>query len=304
MVHCPRRFPPPHQTPFPVPHLSLPQPLLGVFMPLQAFWQSDIVGKLITLLLIGVSLYIGGVIVSKWMSLRGYKSYNRLFLRAFEGHPHPSYLFLDPRGLVSGSPIGSVYIDGMRELVDLLHRHGVADTSLRSWQEGQTLPILTPSEIEAVRSACERSLAKQQLVLEANMSRISTAISAAPSLGLLGTVWGVMGAFMSMSSGGATMISAVAPGISGALLTTVAGLIVAIPSTIFYNILAGIIRRHVVALENFEDEFMTDVIRLHSQPDGPLPLSMPQAAVQVMAVPGPVPAPAPTTPAVPQAPLV
>ena len=99
------------------------------------------------------------------------------------------------------------------------------------------------------------------------------------------------------------MISAVAPGISGALLTTVAGLVVAIPSTIFYNILAGVIRRHVVALENFEEEFMTGVIRLHALPDGPLSVPVPQAAVQIVPVPTPAAAPAAPVPA-PAAPLV
>ena len=74
------------------------------------------------------------------------------------------------------------------------------------------------------------------------------------------------------------MISAVAPGISGALLTTDAGLAVAIPSIIFYNILSGIIRRHVVVLENFEDQFLTEIARLHTiqeQPRMPAPPAYP-----------------------------
>ena len=276
-------------------------PILCTFLPFQAYHQTDIVGKVVTLILLAVSLYLFGVVLNKWLALRGYKSYNIVFLRAYEGHPHPAYLFLDPRGLISGSPIGSVYIEGMNELLRHLHAHGIADSDLRAWKADDVRQVLSPSEIEAVRSACERSLAKQQLVLESKMSRIATAISGAPSLGLLGTVWGVMGAFMAMTSGGSSMISAVAPGISGALLTTVAGLLVAIPATVAYNVLAGVIRRHVVALENFEDSFMTDVVRLHAMPDAPAsPIPTPVAAAGQVALVLPA---APASPAAPLAPV-
>lgn len=243
-------------------------PLLAL-MVFDAFRQSDIVGKAIVFGLAGISLYVLGVIVNKFVSLRGFKSYNQIFLAAYKNHPHPTYLALDPRGLVSASPVSAVYIAGVHELLRRLHTHGVADDRLRAWAAGDLLPVLDETEIESIRSACERSLSQQQLVLEAQMSRISTAISVAPSIGLFGTVWGVMGAFMSMSTGGASMISAVAPGISGALLTTVAGLAVAIPSIVCYNILAGIIRRHVVVLENFEDQFLTEIARLHTAQEQP-----------------------------------
>lgn len=234
-----------------------------------AFRQSDIVGQIIVFGLAGGSLYVLGVVINKFFSLRGFKNYNQIFLAAYKNHPHPTYLALDPRGLVSASPVSAVYIAGVHELLRRLHAHGVADDRLRAWAAGELLPVLDETEIESIRSACERSLSQQQLVLEAQMSRISTAISVAPSVGLFGTVWGVMCAFMSMSTGGASMISAVAPGISGALLTTVAGLAVAIPATIAYNVLAGIIRRHVVVLENFEDQFLTEIARLHTAQEQP-----------------------------------
>ena len=243
-------------------------PLLA-FMLFDAFRQSDVVGKAIVFILVGVSFYVLGVIFNKFVALHGFKNYNRIFLGAYKNHPHPTYLALDPRGLVSASPVSAVYIAGVHELLRRLHAHGVADDALRAWRSGDTLPVLDETEVESIRSACERSLSQQQLVLEAQMSRISTTIAVAPSVGLFGTVWGVMGAFMAMSTGGASMISAVAPGISGALLTTVAGLAVAIPSIVFYNILAGIIRRHVVVLENFEDQFLTEIARLHTAQEQP-----------------------------------
>lgn len=256
-------------SPFP----ALP-PLLG-FIAIDAFHQSDIIGKIIAILLAVGSLYVLGVVINKILALHGFRSYNAIFLTAYRKHPHPTFLALDPRGLISASPVSAVYVVGVTELMRHLHAHGVTDEALRAWEPGRTLPILDETEIESVRSACERSLAQQQLVLEDKMSHISTAISVAPSLGLFGTVWGVMGAFMSMSTGGASMISAVAPGISGALLTTVAGLAVAIPSTLCYNFLAGVIRRHVVTLENFEDQFLTEISSLHAKLDEPSVASAP-----------------------------
>ena len=290
----------------------LPSPVLGDIIS-DAFRQSDTLGKLIVLVLAGVSLYVLGVVVNKFLSLRGFKSYNAIFLAAYRKHPHPTFLALDPRGLISASPVSAVYIVGVNELLRRLHAHGVSDESLRAWEVGQTLPVLDETEIESIRSACERSLAQQQLVLEAHMSRISTSIAVAPSVGLFGTVWGVMGAFMAMSSGGTAMISAVAPGISGALLTTVAGLAVAIPSIVFYNILSGIIRRHVVTLENFEDMFLTEIASLHAAPESarpqsgaasaPDPRALAEAVVaELLRTRGAVPGIAPASPAPPASP--
>ena len=87
------------------------------------------------------------------------------------------------------------------------------------------------------------------------------AVTAAPFLGLLGTVWGVMVAFGSILGSGSAMLSEVAPGISGALLTTVIGLLVALPSSVGYNIIAGQIRTLRVRMDNFLQEFMSDMER-------------------------------------------
>jgi biopolymer transport protein ExbB/TolQ len=83
-------------------------------------------------------------------------------------------------------------------------------------------------------------------------------VSASPFLGLLGTVWGVMEAFGGMAASGSAMLSAVAPGISGALLTTVVGLLVALPSAIGYNLLTNKIRRISVQMDNFAQEFISE----------------------------------------------
>ena len=87
-------------------------------------------------------------------------------------------------------------------------------------------------QLSGIRNVAERTMADQALLLENSMGLLATAASTAPFLGLLGTVWGVMEAFGGMAVTGTAMLSAVAPGISGALLTTVIGLLVALPSAV------------------------------------------------------------------------
>ena len=82
-------------------------------------------------------------------------------------------------------------------------------------------------------------------------------------LGLLGTVWGVMDAFGTMDSGGAT-IEHLAPGVSGALLTTVTALLVAIPIVFIYNGLSGFTRAEMTKLENFASN-LADRIELETE---------------------------------------
>ena len=95
------------------------------------------------------------------------------------------------------------------------------------------------------------------------MGTVANAVSTCPFLGLLGTVWGVMDAFGGMAVSGAATLSAVAPGISGALLTTIVGLLVAIPSAIGYNVLTNRIRKLHVQMDNFAQEFMSAVQRAY-----------------------------------------
>ena len=101
-----------------------------------------------------------------------------------------------------------------------------------------------------VENAIKRALSEVGDRYEAKMYWLATIVSGAPFLGLLGTVWGVMDAFGTMDAGGAT-IEHLAPGVSGALLTTVAALCVAIPIVFVYNGLLGMTRGAMTKLENF-----------------------------------------------------
>jgi biopolymer transport protein ExbB/TolQ len=83
---------------------------------------------------------------------------------------------------------------------------------------------------------------------------LATAVSGAPFIGLLGTVWGVMETFADVAKAGSASLAAMAPGVSAALITTVTGLLVAIPAMFGYNYLVTTVRGMIVGLDNFAAE--------------------------------------------------
>jgi biopolymer transport protein ExbB/TolQ len=115
--------------------------------------------------------------------------------------------------------------------------------------------------MEHVKRALERRVAEESLQLESGLILLAIAVSGSPFLGLLGTVWGVMTAFsgiaQSAAAGGRADLAAMAPGVSAALITTVAGLLVAIPSMFGYNWLVHNLRVLMVELDNFAQELVS-----------------------------------------------
>ncbi len=115
---------------------------------------------------------------------------------------------------------------------------------------------------QTVRSldAVERSLMRASRVETARLSRfvpfLATTAAATPFIGLFGTVWGIMGAFANIGATGSTSITAVAPGISEALINTAAGLFAAIPALVAYNYFVQQLRRARGEMEDFTLEFL------------------------------------------------
>ena len=132
------------------------------------------------------------------------------------------------------------------------------DAARTSMQDGKV-------RMNYVDNAIKRALAEVGERYESKMYWLATIVSGAPFLGLLGTVWGVMDAFGTMDKGGAT-IEHLAPGVSGALLTTVAALCVAIPIVFAYNGLLGTTRSAMTKLENFASN-LSDRIELEKKAD-------------------------------------
>jgi biopolymer transport protein TolQ len=120
------------------------------------------------------------------------------------------------------------------------------------------------ARLEHAENALQRALGRQTLRYESSMVFLASIVSGAPFLGLLGTVWGVMTAFSEVAVQQTAGIQQLAPGVSAALLTTIAGLVVAIPSVFGYNYLFACTKRLITELENFASA-LADRIELESK---------------------------------------
>jgi biopolymer transport protein TolQ len=157
-----------------------------------------------------------------------------------------------------------------------------------------------------VENALQRGISRNLVRYEEKMVLLSSLVSGGPFLGLLGTVWGVMVAFSALTD--KATISMLAPGVSGALVTTILGLVVAIPATFGYNYLLTQVKLMTTELENFasstadrmELELEAEVRRnLEARPA--TPAVAPTVPAPVVA-PAPAPAAPPVSPAAPAAP--
>lgn len=220
-----------------------------------AFRQSAMNGKVITIVLVLISIGAWTVLLTKFAQLRLARLSSIRFLRAFHEQSRPTNLFIKKQRLPD-TPLNAIYEAGCRALINQLSLIGInPEEGLLDSIYSQEQRRLDPHQMESIQSAVDCTLADAALDLESHMGLLSTAVSVGPFLGLLGTVWGVMGTFSGMATAGSATLSAVAPGISGALLTTVVGLLVALPSSIGYSLLATRIRYLSVQMDNFAQEF-------------------------------------------------
>ena len=238
-------------------------PLAGIIYGLQ---QSNAAGKVIVLVLFVGSIFAWSLMLTKARTLRLANRNSSLFLSAYRKEANATAVFLKRRNY-DPSPLFAIYEKACRSLGAEIEARGIDPDDLFMGGVGANVSGLGQRSVDAVRNVAERSMADQALMFEDRMGLVATAASTAPFLGLLGTVWGVMEAFGGMAMGGTAMLSAVAPGISGALLTTVVGLLVALPSAVGYNLLSDSIRRISVEMDNFVDELMADVERQYRDPE-------------------------------------
>ena len=123
---------------------------------------------------------------------------------------------------------------------------------------------ITPDVIpQTSLRAMQVQISKETENLETDLQTLATIASVSPYIGLLGTVWGIMNSFQSLSQTSQTTIALVAPGISEALIATALGLIAAIPAVIAYNKFNKDIAMIVARYENFSEELTEILQRTH-----------------------------------------
>jgi biopolymer transport protein TolQ len=222
---------------------------------IKAFHQSDSVGQFIVWLLFVGSILTWTIMVEKAISLRRAKLDSIQFIKIFRNERFPIKLL--SKSNKNQSPVASVYQYGTENLLE--YNDIPKEYAEQYGSTKYPSKKLSTAQIETVRSSLERAVADQILKIEDKIGLLATAVSVSPFFGLFGTVWGVMMAFCGMATEGRADISAIAPGVSGALLTTVVGLMVAIPSLIGYNILTNTIRQITVYMDNFVEEYMAKI---------------------------------------------
>ncbi|MDD5556059.1 MAG: MotA/TolQ/ExbB proton channel family protein [bacterium] len=220
---------------------------------IQTFLSSDFIGKFITIAIIVLSIYAWFVILDKVRMLGAAERNSRLFLQQFRTHRDRQLFSLRfPRERAHACPVYRVYEAGVKEL-----RHIMGDAEPLE----EANPGLPLSQLEGVEESLQRAISGETDLLERSLIWLAISATVGPLLGLLGTVWGIMSAFNAMAASGSPSLLIVAPGIAGALITTVVGLLVAIPSVAAYNIISTRIKRMAGQMEDFASEFVSIVRR-------------------------------------------
>lgn len=209
------------------------------------FFQSNFAGQVIVVILLGFSLLAWGAMFCKKADLSEMKKQNAAVARALARSDSVAEAAA-ARGLAG--PYAAIIHDAAAAL-----EHSGAKNAASSDDKNSAMTF--------VDNALQRSLSRQLMKYESNMILLGTVISGAPFLGLLGTAWGVMDCFGSMSAQASVTLQQLAPGVAGALLTTVAGLFVAIPAVFGYNYLTSKSRELITETENFAS-LVSDIIEM------------------------------------------
>lgn len=215
-------------------------------------WGGTLPTKMVLLVLAAFSVASWVIIFWKWKDFRGVRREGDRFLQAMERAQRMEDAYKAILSLPD-SPYGRVFRQGVNFFSELRPgalREGAPDG------EG-----LSRTQLEVLRMTLEKEEAEERDELAVGLTWLAVIGSISPLLGLLGTVIGVMNAFLGIVATGSTNIGAVAPGVAEALVTTVVGLAVAIPAVIGYNYFVARLNLVSGELEGFSSEFIGTLAR-------------------------------------------
>ncbi len=209
-------------------------------------------------LLLIMSIFSWAIMISKWSSFKKADAQNRRFLRAFRKSGRLTEISAVAEQF-RPSPLVAVF----QEIHDEYQRQGGRGT---------------PPNPQALERAAQTASSESLTSMERRMTWLATIAQVAPFVGLFGTVMGIIDAFHGLGNEGAATLRAVAPGISEALVTTAAGLVVAVPAVMGYNQLTARLREFAARMDDFGRELLNAIenAALVQQPQPPLPPVAPQ----------------------------
>lgn len=205
--------------------------------------NADMVVKLAILMLILSSLWSWSLIFDKLITFKKINLSTDKFEKIFWSGQILEQLYERIKARAD-HPMAAVFVAAMSEL----KRQEMKGYS------GSNSHHLSVGIKERIGQAMEVARSREMDKIERNLSLLGTIGSAAPFIGLFGTVWGIMHSFQSIAAAKNATLSVVAPGIAEALLATAIGLVAAIPAVIFYNIFAAKLNRLNIRIDDFASE--------------------------------------------------
>jgi len=222
--------------------------------------MSGVVAKGVLGILLIFSLACWTIIFMKLRALRHVDRQDERFLRLFRDSKNLATTFEDCRRLPQ-SPLAALFREGYRELnYGLKGNPGPGGAGAEGAARGMEVP---PDDLLSRVSRTLRHASLREIsLLERALIFLATTGNTTPFIGLFGTVWGIMDAFHGIGMTGSANLGAVAPGIAEALITTAAGLAVAIPGVIAYNYFLNRIKGTATRMDLFALEFLGTAERL------------------------------------------
>lgn len=202
------------------------------------FMQAGWVVKLVMIGLLGASVWTWAIVFDKVVAFARMRSALDRFEQVFWSGQSLEELYRTMADR-NTTGMGAIFVVAMREWK-------------KSFEKGARSPISLQNRID---KAMDLALTREMERLEGRLGFLATIGSAAPFIGLFGTVVGIMTSFQAIAGSKSTNLAVVAPGIAEALLATAIGLLAAIPAVIAYNKLSSDAGKIGLRMEGFADEF-------------------------------------------------
>jgi biopolymer transport protein TolQ len=210
--------------------------------------ESDIVVQFVLFLLSAASVISWTIIFAKVYQLWTARKASQRFAAVFWGTEDLSSIHTASLEL-QASPTAAVFQSGYHLLQQEKQKAMPSNPT-------DTQISLLQLRLNSIEQVIRRTQQEQESRLERRLLHLATVSSAAPFVGLFGTVWGIMNAFRGLSAAQASSIQAVAPGIAQALIATAVGLAAAIPAVVAYNYFTARVQEFVEAMDNVINRFL------------------------------------------------
>lgn len=220
---------------------------------LERIASSDPINKFVLLCLGLLSIVSWAIILHKLWAFQQSRRQSAKFLEIFRRSSKFSEVQAACDSL-SASPLVGLFQSAYAELTAQLRQNPGADAGAANPRPPAGRPTL--KSLAALDRALMRASVVEMNKLERRVSFLATTASIAPFVGLFGTVWGIMTAFLGISQTGSTNLGVVAPGIAQALVATAFGLGAAIPAVLFYNSLTQSVKLFGSEMDDFSMEFL------------------------------------------------